>query len=175
MCQIFSYANLRSDLPEGEENFSSPPLLLVQNIAALRDKVLKTTAVRLFISYELSLQGPWPAQEYNTLQAVQLELLDLIGQFLGIVSSLDGKWNRALMSRSQFNNPRFLGELLSSFQLIAQSLQNKSPLPQIYNPLLERFLKPTAVLQAGHSYGFDAILGERFHPIESSLSNQSAH
>lgn len=64
----------------------------------------------------------------------------------------------ALLHRSQFSNPRFLGELLSSFQLISTSLKGRTPLPFIFNPLLERFLKPATVVGPGHPYGFDVSI-----------------
>lgn len=93
-----------------------------------------------------------------TLETLGRELLDLIGQFLGVVCSLDKKWTRALLRRAQLSNPRFLGEMLSSFQLISSSLKHSTPLPWMSNPLLERFLKPTAVVMAQHSYGYDISL-----------------
>lgn len=87
-----------------------------------------------------------------------MEILDLIGQFLGVVSSLDTKWTKALLHRTQLDNPRFLGELLTSFQLISASLTHGKPLPMIYNPLLERFLRPTETVLAQHQYGFEVTL-----------------
>lgn len=50
------------------------------------------------------------------------ELLDLFAQLLGVVASLDTKWTKALLHRTQFSNTRFLAELLTSFQLLGTSL-----------------------------------------------------
>lgn len=66
LCQIISFSNLRDDHPV------VPPQLILQNIAALRTKVAKTSAARLFIRYEVSLQGAWPAKEYDALQNIQM-------------------------------------------------------------------------------------------------------
>lgn len=105
------------------------------------------------------------------LTSVHREILDLLGQFLGVISQLDSKtWTRCLLHRSQLSNPRFLGDLLTSFQLISSSLSRGTPLPMIYNPLLERFLRPNETIVAGHAYGFEPTLDERVEGIPSHVT-----
>lgn len=94
------------------------------------------------------------------MQSLLVELLDLLGQFLGVVASLDGKWTTALLHRSQLANPVFLGDLLTTFQLIATALESGTPLPMIYNPLLERFLRSPEAELAHRPYAYDVTLGE---------------
>lgn len=68
------------------------------------------------------------SSNYGTEEAPRLtsechrELLDLLGQFLGVVAALDSNWTKALLHRSQLSNSRFLGELLTTFQLISTAL-----------------------------------------------------
>lgn len=101
-----------------------------------RIQVAKANARKGMIKWEVSLRGPWPEEHYNSLQSLQMEILDLLGQLLGVLAVLDHKWTKALLHRSQFSNPDFLGDMLTTFQLISTSLENGTSLPMIYNPLL---------------------------------------
>ncbi|GAA5921957.1 hypothetical protein JCM1841_005015 [Sporobolomyces salmonicolor] len=153
MCQILSFANTKTKP-------TKPPKIIVKNLAMLRMKVDKTTQAKAMARYELSLQGPWPAEHYAALQALQMELLDLLTQLTSVICALDAKWTKALLHRSQLSNPHFLQDLLTTFHLLSAALDHGMPLPMIYNPLLERFLKPPEVQHAGHGYGYDVTIGD---------------
>ncbi|CEQ41511.1 SPOSA6832_03240 [Sporobolomyces salmonicolor] len=163
MCQILSFANTKTKP-------TKPPKVIVKNLAMLRMKVDKTTQAKAMARYELSLQGPWPAEHYAALQALQMydclvpptskELLDLLTQLTSVICALDAKWTKALLHRSQLSNPHFLQDLLTTFHLLSAALDHGMPLPMIYNPLLERFLKPPEVQHAGHGYGYDVTIGD---------------
>ena len=89
-----------------------------------------------------------------------MDILDLLGQLLGVIASLDEKWTKALLHRSQLNNPRFLGVLLNSFQIIESALRR----PPSHYLSIEPF--------------FDLPLLVRFeaaatHDLQSSLGNFS--
>lgn len=43
-------------------------------------------------------------------------------------------------------------------RILLTKLGNGTPLPMLYNPLLERFLRPTEVILAKHGYGYDVSL-----------------
>jgi hypothetical protein len=90
------------------------------------------------------------------------EMLDLLGQLAMVISKLDQRWTKALLHRSQLANPRFLQDLLSSLQLISLALDRGTPLPYIYNPLLERFLRSPEAIASGHAngYGYEIQLGD---------------
>lgn len=94
------------------------------------------------IKWEISLRGPWPEEHYDSLQNLQMELLDLLGQLLGVIAALDSKWTKALLHRSQFSNPHFLGDMLNAFQIISTSLENGTAVPMIFNPLLGELPSP---------------------------------
>lgn len=107
----------------------------------------------------------------------------MLGQFCMVLSKLDRNWTKALLHRTQFANPRFLQDVLQTLQLISNALgasraypadcdrtaysdcdpaDHGQPLPFIYNPLLERFLKPPEVLASGRQlgYGYELQLGD---------------
>ncbi|GAA5882877.1 hypothetical protein JCM16303_006623 [Sporobolomyces ruberrimus] len=151
--QIVSFANVK-------HGPSKPPKAIVKNIGTLRARLAKTTQAASMTRYELSLQGPWPAEHYTALQALQMEILDLYGDLCGVISSLDDKWTAALLHRSQLSNPYFLQDLFTTFQLLSSALYHGSPLPMVYNPLLERFLNPPEVHEAGRPYAYEVVLGD---------------
>ncbi|GAA6054812.1 hypothetical protein NBRC10513_007431 [Rhodotorula toruloides] len=155
ICQILSYANCK-------EGPTKAPKVIINNLAALRARVNRTVQARAMARYELSLQGPWPSDLYASLQALQMEMLDMLGQFCMVLSKLDTNWTKALLHRTQFANPRFLQDVLQTLQLISNALDHGQPLPFIYNPLLERFLKPPEVLASGRQlgYGYELQLGD---------------
>jgi len=53
--QIVSFANVK-------KGPSKPPKAIIKNIGTLRTRLAKTTQAATMTRYELSLQGPWPAE-----------------------------------------------------------------------------------------------------------------
>lgn len=45
-------------------------------------------------------------------------------------------------------------------ELLCRLPDHGSPLPMVYNPLLERFLNPPEVHEAGRPYAYDLTLGD---------------
>lgn len=117
LCQIISFSNCK-----GDKQTPRPPSRIVGNLAALRAKVGKIAVAKSSIKYEVSLRGPWPSEQYRTLERLLVDLLDLLSQFLAVTCALDAKWTKLLLHRAQLDNDRFLGELLASLQLISSSL-----------------------------------------------------
>ncbi|GAA5961874.1 hypothetical protein JCM8115_001452 [Rhodotorula mucilaginosa] len=155
VCQIISFANCKAGP-------TKPPKIIVNNLAALRLRVNRTVQARAMARYEISLQGAWPSKLYAAVQTHVMEMLDLLGQLAMVISKLDQRWTKALLHRSQLANPRFLQDLLSSLQLISLALDRGTPLPYIYNPLLERFLRSPEAIASGHAngYGYEIQLGD---------------
>ncbi|SCV72848.1 BQ2448_4385 [Microbotryum intermedium] len=153
-CQIVSFAACK------EDGSSARPTIILKNLAALRTKVSKTTASKMMVRFEWSWAGQWPEQLYSSLQSLQMEMLDSFGQLLSVFASLNKKWTQAMLHRSQLSNPQFLGDMLTTFQLISSALRDGTQLPMIYNPLLERFLKSPEAQLAHRQYGFDIALNE---------------
>ncbi|KAI5478848.1 hypothetical protein MNV49_004580 [Pseudohyphozyma bogoriensis] len=164
LCQVVSFANCKED-------GAKAPKQIIKNIAALRLKVSKTTAAKGMVRFEMSLRGQWPEQYYASLQSLQMEILDLLGQLLGVTASLNKQWTKALLHRAQLTDERFLGEVLTTFQLISHALSapDGAPLPMLYTPLLETFLRPVEVAKSGHMYGYDVTLGETIEGIPAHV------
>jgi len=57
------------------------------------------------------------------------EMLDQLGQFCAVLSKLDAKWTKALLHRTQFANPRFLQDVLTTLYLISGALGALGPPP----------------------------------------------
>ncbi|GAA6020046.1 hypothetical protein JCM10207_006768 [Rhodosporidiobolus poonsookiae] len=153
VAQLLSFANTKDGPVKA-------PKVIVNNIVGLRQRVNRTVQARAMARFELSIQGKWPSDNYASLQTLQMELLDQLGQLASVISKLDRPWTKALLHRTQLSNPRFLQDVFGTLQLISAALDHGAPLPFIYNPLLERFLRPPEVLAAGHTYGFDVQLGD---------------
>ncbi|SCZ92065.1 BZ3500_MvSof-1268-A1-R1_Chr5-3g08313 [Microbotryum saponariae] len=153
-CQIVSFAACK------EDGSGARPTIILKNLAALRTKISKTTASKMMVRFEWSWAGQWPEQHYTSLQSLQMEMLDSFGQLLSVLASLDKKWTKAMLHRSQLSNPQFLGDMLTTFQLISSALRDGTQLPMIYNPLLERFLKSPETREAHRQYGFEIALNE---------------
>ncbi|GAA5852185.1 hypothetical protein JCM8547_006692 [Rhodosporidiobolus lusitaniae] len=159
VAQVLSFANTKDGPVKA-------PRVIVNNLASLRQRVNRTVQARAMARYELSLQGEWPSDLYASFQALQMETLDMLGQLASVISKLDQKWTKALLHRTQLANPKFLQSLFSTFQLISAALENGTPLPFIYNPLLERFLKSPEAVAAGHAYGYDVQLSTDEDAVE---------
>lgn len=149
-CQILSFAACK-----GDQRIPRPPQAIIKTLQGLRIRIGKTAAGTAMIKYEVTLRGPWPAQHYDSLKSLQMEILDLLGQFCAVVGSLDKQWTEALLRRTQFANPQFLAQFLNAIHLLSNALEHGRPLPYLYDTLLERFLRSPETVKAGHSYGFD--------------------
>ncbi|GAA5991944.1 hypothetical protein JCM11641_001599 [Rhodosporidiobolus odoratus] len=158
IAQILSFANTKKGPVK-------PPKVIINNLTALRQRVNRTVQAKAMARFELSLQGEWPSDLYASLQSLQMEMLDQLGQLAGVISKLDEKWTKALLHRTQLSNPRFLQELLATVQLISSAFDYATPLPYVYNPLLERFLKSPEAIATGHNYGYDVTLDQEIEGI----------
>lgn len=101
VCQILSFASCKGDV-----KISRPPQSVIKTIQGLRVRIGKTAAGTAMTKFELSLKGPWPAHHYAALRGLLLEILDLLGQFTAVLTSLDQRWTYALLRRTQFANPQ---------------------------------------------------------------------
>lgn len=119
-----------------------PPSLLVNRIAGLRRKVAALPAAIAPIKFEPSWRGAWPFKQYGILHKLEMELLSLLSQFLSVVSSLDHEWTTILLRRVQLFDPAFLSRLLGAINAISTALENGTPLPSLYDPLLPSLLLP---------------------------------
>ncbi|EIM24284.1 hypothetical protein E3Q22_00034 [Wallemia mellicola] len=123
-CAIVGYA-LNSHHREIDEEAITKTLLSVKS------KLRKSKARQDFAAFEFSLRGKWPRKRYEALLNVQLDLVELLSQFLTVAKQLDPLWTKGVMNRSRFNDHRFIGDVLACFEMCATSIKTGMPLPQI--------------------------------------------
>ncbi|KAM0786302.1 hypothetical protein ACM66B_001780 [Microbotryomycetes sp. NB124-2] len=157
LCQVLSFALCK------ENKVTKPPRSVVKRITALRVKIGKTTARKQMVRFERSLRGPWPAEHYAAIQTLETEILELFGLFTAVVASLDSKWTKALLQRTQLANSDFVGSVCFALSTIGLCLEHGHPVPMVYSPLLEKFLKAPETLEMHRPYGFDVVLGPDDH------------
>jgi hypothetical protein len=96
------------------------------------------------------------AAEYEALANLQVELVDLIGQFGTALATLEPAWTRALLHRTHLDDPDFLAHISSTMSLVTSALRTKTPMPFYNRPLLatcERIASVVSIMLTGkHTY-----------------------
>lgn len=161
-CDIISFAG-RSFLHQKEED----ELVLKKRLVAVRGKLKRMSLATAALSYEFSFRGKWPAKRYSDLLTVQMEISKLQSHLISVTSRLGPKYSKALLRRTRFLDPLFLGDCVSVISMVSSSphslslspsftdliafhwlyinqcsnaLRTGSPLPQITPcPLTDRF------------------------------------
>ncbi|TIB35407.1 hypothetical protein E3P84_01376 [Wallemia ichthyophaga] len=160
-CAIVGYA-LNSHHRDIDEQAITKTLL------AVKSKLRKSKARQDFAAFEFSLRGRWPRARYEALLNVQLDLVELLSQFMAVAKELDPLWMQCVMSRSRYNDHRFVGgdlqfesladndtiqvgDVLACFEMCATSIKTGMPLPQI---------TPCPLVDRGYSAKLGLDLGE---------------
>ncbi|SPO32802.1 uncharacterized protein UTRI_05688_B [Ustilago trichophora] len=133
--------------------------LVRKRIIAVRAKLRRLSMISVNVSYEFSLRGRWPAARYRELLEVQMQISKLLSHCLAILERLGPAYSIALLRRTRFLDPRFLGDVVSVISMCSTALKTGQPLPQITPcPLVDRFMDTP--------HGFNAYL-----PTEGSASS----
>ncbi|KAI0271253.1 hypothetical protein BC834DRAFT_432593 [Gloeopeniophorella convolvens] len=131
-CSIVSYASA----PDTED-----PQHVIQSLIAIRLKLRRSIVLRTNIIYEFSLRGRWPAERYQKILDIQLEIAYLLSHLMSVIQHLEPAWTRAFLRRTRFLEPDFQGDVLAVISLISTALRTGVPLPQVTPcPLLDRFV-----------------------------------
>ncbi|KAN0123038.1 Protein of unknown function (DUF2422) domain containing protein [Russula decolorans] len=131
-CSIVSYATS----PHMED-----PQNVIQSLIATRLKLKRSIALSANIIYEFSLRGRWPAERYQKILEIQLEIAYLLSHLMSVLQHLEPAWTRAFLRRTRFLDPDFQGDVLAVICMISTALRTGAPLPQITPcPLLDRFM-----------------------------------
>ncbi|KZW02716.1 hypothetical protein EXIGLDRAFT_601614 [Exidia glandulosa HHB12029] len=133
-CCIVSLANSRDPL-------HSDASAIVTRLTALRAKLKRVHAMTVNVKYEVSVHGEWPAERYEVLFQLQMEISALLSQLLSAVQHLEQNWAQAFLHRTRFIDPEFLADVLASLTMISTALRTGRPLPQLTPVLLEQFLR----------------------------------
>ncbi|EMS18110.1 uncharacterized protein RHTO_06690 [Rhodotorula toruloides NP11] len=108
---------------------------------ALRVKLNGSKTTIFQSSYEPSLRGEWPQDQYLHLLTLQLGLLQALGQLGQALLRLEPEWRRQLVQDTAFLNQPLIADVTSTFYLISLALRQGSPLPEATpGPLLDRLL-----------------------------------
>jgi len=88
---------------------------------------------------EGNVRGKWPSEEYAQLVQVESEMTWALGVLGGSLSQLDDDTRMGLLKHTVVVNPNFIGDVMSAFLLVSQSLRTGEPLHQAQSEdLIER-------------------------------------
>jgi len=89
--------------------------------------------------WEGSARGAWPSEEYLRLAEVQTEMIGALVQLSGALSNLKDDWRLTFLHGTRVLNPNFIGDVVSIFSLVSQSLRTGEPMHQVLpSSLVER-------------------------------------
>ncbi|PWN49312.1 hypothetical protein IE53DRAFT_369881 [Violaceomyces palustris] len=126
--------------PHGKGN-EEESLKITKRSLALRAKLRRLNVASANVAYEFSLRGKWPTSRYQELFNVQMEISKLLNHCVTVIERLGPAYSKALLRRTRFLDPLFLGDVISVIQMCSTALRTASPLPQITPcPLVDRFL-----------------------------------
>ena len=101
VCLIIGYSINEDRSVEEEEK-------ITKSLLAIKAKLRKCGARQDFAAFEFSLRGKWPRARYQALLNCQLDLVELLSQFMSIVKQLDPLWTHCVMRRIKFLDHRFV-------------------------------------------------------------------
>ncbi|KAI0089790.1 hypothetical protein BDY19DRAFT_888753 [Irpex rosettiformis] len=133
-CGVLSFANTQG-------TYEVDRGTIVQSLIAIRLKLKRSLVLRTNIVYEFSLRGRWPAERYQKILEVQLQIAYLLSHLMSVVERLEPAWRRAFLRRTRFMDADFQGDVLAVISMISTALRTGHPLPQITPcPLLDRYM-----------------------------------
>ncbi|KAA1476343.1 hypothetical protein DENSPDRAFT_932985 [Dentipellis sp. KUC8613] len=131
-CSVVSFANVRHTDDTAE---------ILHSLIAIRAKLKRSIVLGTNIIYEFSLRGRWPAERYQKIVEIQLQIGYLLSHLMSVVERLEPAWSRAFLRRTRFLDSDFQGDVLAVISLISTALRTGNPLPQITPcPLFDRFI-----------------------------------
>jgi hypothetical protein len=148
---------------EGESVAEVPSSEVVRKrIIGVRAKLRRLSMISVNVSYEFSLRGRWPSSRYAALFSVQMEISKLLSHCIAVLERLGPAYSIALLRRTRFLDPRFLGDVLSVISMCSTALKTAEPLPQVTPcPLVDRFMDTP--------HGFNAYLPDDVHTATDPL------
>ncbi|KAJ7905803.1 hypothetical protein B0H14DRAFT_25200 [Mycena olivaceomarginata] len=130
-CDIVSYANTRHGMDPQE---------IVTGLIAIRSKILRSITLKGNAIYEFSMRGRWPAERYQKIMELQLQLAYSLSHLFSIIEHMDPSWTRAFLRRARLLDSDFQGDVLAVISMISTALRTGCALPQITPcPLIDRF------------------------------------
>ncbi|KAF8123857.1 hypothetical protein EV363DRAFT_1587054 [Boletus edulis] len=156
-CSIISFANTKR---EGET------AVIVQHLLAILNKLKRSIVVKENVVYEFSLRGKWPAERYQRILELQVQISNLLSHLISVLEQMEPAWAHAFLKRTRLSDADFQGDVLAVMSLISSSLRNGNPLPQVTPcPLVSRFVERSHGLNVVHEeseedFGLPRLLTE---------------
>ncbi|KAF8991825.1 hypothetical protein BDQ17DRAFT_1370248, partial [Cyathus striatus] len=124
---------------------------IVTGLIAVRSKLNRSMFMKSNAIYEFSLRGRWPAQRYQQVLDLQLQLAYSLSNLMSIMEHLEPTWTQAFLRRTRFMDPDFHGDVLSDYTMISSSPRTGDPPPQVTpSPVVHRFLARMHELEVIH-------------------------
>ncbi|KAF8431956.1 hypothetical protein L210DRAFT_3650787 [Boletus edulis BED1] len=156
-CSIISFAHTKR---EGET------AVIVQRLLAILNKLKRSIMLKENAMYEFSLRGKWPAERYQRILELLIQILNLLSHLTSVLEHMEPAWAHAFLKRTRLSDADFEGDVLAVISLISFSLRTGKPLPQVTPcPLLNRFMERRHGLNIVHEeseedFGLPKVLAE---------------
>ncbi|KAJ3778200.1 hypothetical protein FB446DRAFT_714691 [Lentinula raphanica] len=118
--------------------FSRPHLQSVRwlnnfrvRLLSLSDELNSLRQLTMTATWEGSIRGKWPAEEYNALLDAEGEMLVGLALLGGALAHLSDESRIAFMHDTRVLNPNLITDVMTVFSLISQSLRTGEPLHQV--------------------------------------------
>ncbi|KII87451.1 hypothetical protein PLICRDRAFT_163585 [Plicaturopsis crispa FD-325 SS-3] len=114
--------------------------------------------------WEGNIRGKWPVEEYTSLVNTEIQLVVGLAQLGSALSQLSDDSRRKFLRHSKVLNPTFIGDVMSIFALVSQSLRTGEPMHQVLpTNLLDRLFYHNRALT--DMPGLDGVMG--FEELQS--------
>ncbi|KAF9074230.1 hypothetical protein BDP27DRAFT_1317519 [Rhodocollybia butyracea] len=100
-------------------------------LLGLSEEITTLRQLTATATWEGSVRGKWPLEEYNALLVAESEMLIGLAQLGNALAHLDDEWRITFMHNTRVLNPHFITDVMTVFSLVSQSLRNGEPLHQV--------------------------------------------
>jgi len=108
-------------------------------LIALADQIQSAKQMTELAQWEGSVRGKWPIEEYRALIDAETEMITGLAQLGGALGHLEDGWRITFLHSTNVLHPNFIGDVMSMFGLVSNSLRTAEPMHQVLpHTLLER-------------------------------------
>jgi len=108
-------------------------------LITLADQIQCTKQMTDLALWEGNIRGKWPAEEYRALIDAESEMITGLAQLGGALGHLEDGWRLNFLHSTHVLQPNFISDVMSMFDLVANSLRTAEPMHQVLpQTLLQR-------------------------------------
>ncbi|KZP19305.1 hypothetical protein FIBSPDRAFT_1045659 [Athelia psychrophila] len=108
-------------------------------LLALADQVVSLRQMTGLATWEGSVRGKWPVEEYESLVQTESQMIGALAQVGSALGHLEDSWRITFLHSTNVLHPNFISDVMSMFGLVAQSLRTGEPMHQVLpQTLVER-------------------------------------